>query len=59
MFTVYHSNQLDLLKALTTALIEREPLDNPFQQEVVLVQSPAWPNGYKCNWLNSSVLLPI
>ncbi|WP_016682446.1 exodeoxyribonuclease V subunit gamma, partial [Yersinia pestis] len=40
MFTVYHSNQLDLLKALTTALIEREPLDNPFQQEVVLVQSP-------------------
>ncbi|WP_145483158.1 exodeoxyribonuclease V subunit gamma, partial [Yersinia aldovae] len=40
MFTVYHSNQLDLLKALMTALIEREPLDNPFQQEVVLVQSP-------------------
>ncbi|MFI0488689.1 MAG: exodeoxyribonuclease V subunit gamma [Yersinia sp. (in: enterobacteria)] len=40
MFTVYHSNQLDLLKALTTALIEREPLDNPFEQEVVLVQNP-------------------
>ncbi|ENA1755535.1 exodeoxyribonuclease V subunit gamma [Yersinia ruckeri] len=40
MFTVYHSNQLDLLKAITTALIERDPLDNPFEPEVILVQSP-------------------
>ncbi|AHG19245.1 exonuclease V subunit gamma [Chania multitudinisentens RB-25] len=40
MFRVYHSNQLDLLKTLTSALITREPLANPFQQEVVLVQSP-------------------
>ncbi|MEG3134368.1 exodeoxyribonuclease V subunit gamma [Rouxiella sp. T17] len=40
MFTVYHSNQLDLLKILTTSLIEGRPLDNPFQQEVILVQSP-------------------
>ncbi|WON76015.1 exodeoxyribonuclease V subunit gamma [Serratia sp. UGAL515B_01] len=40
MFTVYHSNQLDLLKTLTSALIAREPLADPFQQEVVLVQSP-------------------
>ncbi|PVZ85329.1 exodeoxyribonuclease V subunit gamma [Serratia sp. S1B] len=40
MFTVYHSNQLDLLKTLISALIAREPLTDPFQQEVVLVQSP-------------------
>jgi len=40
MFTVYHSNQLDLLKILTTRLIEGRPLDNPFEQEVILVQSP-------------------
>ncbi|WP_369789841.1 exodeoxyribonuclease V subunit gamma [Rouxiella sp. WC2420] len=40
MFTVYHSNQLDLLKMLTTSLIEGRPLDNPFEQEVILVQSP-------------------
>lgn len=40
MFTVYHSNQLDLLKTLTSALIARDPLADPFQQEVVLVQSP-------------------
>ncbi|AXX19548.1 exodeoxyribonuclease V subunit gamma [Serratia marcescens] len=40
MFTVYHSNQLDLLKTLTSALIARDPLTDPFQQEVVLVQSP-------------------
>ncbi|CAM3803408.1 exodeoxyribonuclease V subunit gamma [Rouxiella silvae] len=40
MFTVYHSNQLDLLKILTTRLIEGRPLDNLFHQEVILVQSP-------------------
>lgn len=40
MFTVYHSNQLDLLKILTTRLIEGRPLAGPFQQEVILVQSP-------------------
>jgi len=40
MFTVYHSNQLDLLKTLTSALIARDPLADPFQPEVVLVQSP-------------------
>ncbi|WP_064602154.1 exodeoxyribonuclease V subunit gamma [Photobacterium sp. J15] len=40
MFTVYHSNQLDLLKSLLVELIRREPLDNPFEQEQILVQSP-------------------
>ncbi|WP_413737203.1 exodeoxyribonuclease V subunit gamma [Sodalis sp. RH21] len=39
MFTVYHSNQLDLLKALAAALIEGRPLRDPFQPEVILVQS--------------------
>lgn len=40
MFTVYHSNQLDLLKSLLVELIRLEPLDNPFVQEQILVQSP-------------------
>ncbi|HIC7646429.1 TPA: exodeoxyribonuclease V subunit gamma [Serratia liquefaciens] len=40
MFKVYHSNQLDVLKTLTSILIAREPLADPFEQEVVLVQSP-------------------
>lgn len=40
MFRVYHSNQLDLLKTLISTLIARAPLADPFQQEVVLVQSP-------------------
>ena len=40
MFTVYHSNQLDILKTLTTKLIEGRPLADPFSQEVILVQSP-------------------
>lgn len=39
MFRVYHSNQLDLLKSLIASLIEREPLADPFAQEVILVQS--------------------
>ncbi|CAK9884339.1 MAG: RecBCD enzyme subunit RecC [Candidatus Erwinia impunctatus] len=40
MFTVYHSNQLALLKMLASSLIAGQPLRDPFQSEVVLVQSP-------------------
>lgn len=40
MFQVYHSNQLDLLKELIAHLMENEPLSHPFEQEIVLVQSP-------------------
>lgn len=39
MFTVYHSNQLDLLKSLTAQLIKRQPLDSIFEREIILVQS--------------------
>ncbi|SFU35305.1 exodeoxyribonuclease V subunit gamma [Xenorhabdus koppenhoeferi] len=40
MFRVYHSNQLDVLKELMVSLIGDEPLSNPFDKEVILVQSP-------------------
>lgn len=40
MFTVYHSNQIDVLKSLLVELIRLEPLSNPFDQEQILVQSP-------------------
>lgn len=40
MLTLYHSNQMDLLKSLVVALIEREPLQDPFAEELILVQSP-------------------
>ncbi|WP_027251633.1 exodeoxyribonuclease V subunit gamma [Photobacterium halotolerans] len=40
MFTVYHSNQLDLLKSLLVELIRRDPLSDPFIPEQILVQSP-------------------
>lgn len=40
MFHVYHSNQLDVLKILAAAVIEHDPLDDPFAAETVLVQSP-------------------
>ena len=40
MISVYHSNQLDVLKSLLAALIRREPLADPFVAEQILVQSP-------------------
>ncbi len=39
MFTVYHSNQLDVLTTLMSTLIARDPLNNPFQHEVIIVHS--------------------
>ncbi|MEM6162136.1 exodeoxyribonuclease V subunit gamma [Erwinia sp. P6884] len=50
MFTVYHSNQLDLLKTLAAWQIENQPLRDPFQSEVVLVQSPGM-----AQWLQMSL----
>jgi len=40
VFQVYHSNQLDLLKDLLVALMQQSPLENPFANETILVQSP-------------------
>lgn len=40
MFSVYHSNDLDLLKSLLLNIIQSQPLDNPFEKELILVQSP-------------------
>lgn len=39
MFTIYHSNQLDLLKSLTAQLLKRQPLSSVFAKETILVQS--------------------
>ncbi|WP_194437944.1 exodeoxyribonuclease V subunit gamma [Vibrio fluminensis] len=40
MFTVYHSNQVDVLKSLLVELVRIDPLENPFDKEQILVQSP-------------------
>ena len=40
MFRVWHSNRLDLLKDLVTSIMENDPLPDPLEHEVVLVQSP-------------------
>lgn len=40
MFTLYHSNQLDLLKELLVDRIRQAPLAHPFEREQILVQSP-------------------
>ena len=36
---VYHSNRLDVLEALMEFIVERERLDDPFEPEMILVQS--------------------
>lgn len=40
MFTVYNSNQMDLLRELVLKISELAPKDNVFQEDVVLVQTP-------------------
>jgi len=39
MLRVYHSNRLDVLEALMEFIVEHNRLDDPFEPEVVLVQS--------------------
>jgi exodeoxyribonuclease V gamma subunit len=52
MFSVYHSNQLDILKSLLAALIKRNPLSDPFMAEQILVQSPGM-----AQWLKQQLAL--
>ena len=40
MLTIYHSNQLDLLKSMLVKLQQVQPLADPFACEQILVQSP-------------------
>lgn len=39
MLRVYHSNRLDVLEALMEFIVEQHPLHDPFEPEMVLVQS--------------------
>lgn len=39
MLRVYHSNRLDVLEALMEFIVEQDPLNDPFEPEMVLVQS--------------------
>ncbi|MWP48959.1 MULTISPECIES: exodeoxyribonuclease V subunit gamma [unclassified Gilliamella] len=39
MFTIYHSNQVDLLKTLVSELMRRQPLEDVFTPDIVMVQS--------------------
>ncbi len=50
MFTVYHSNKVDTLKILLVHLIKAAPLENPFEKEQILVQSPGM-----SQWLKMSL----
>lgn len=50
MLRVYHSNRLDVLEALMEFIVERERLEDPFEPEVVLVQSTGM-----AQWLQMSL----
>ncbi|PIJ49039.1 exodeoxyribonuclease V subunit gamma [Erwinia sp. OLTSP20] len=50
MFTVYHSNQLDVLKTLIARIMAARPLADVLADEVVLVQSPGM-----AQWLQMSL----
>ncbi|QLB13886.1 exodeoxyribonuclease V subunit gamma [Bisgaardia hudsonensis] len=39
-FTIYYSNQLEVQKAILLRVMDITPLNNPFESEVILVQSP-------------------
>lgn len=55
MFTVYHSNQIELLKSLLVELIKLSPLENPFEAEQILVQSPGMSQWLKMELVKSLV----
>lgn len=52
VFTVYHSNQVDVLKSLLVELIRLNPLENPFEAEQILVQSPGMSQWLKMELAN-------
>ncbi len=57
MFTVYHSNQLELLKSLLVSLIQQRPLSDPFQKELILVQSPGMAQWLKMALANEQQIV--
>lgn len=52
VFTIYHSNQVDVLKSLLVELIRLNPLENPFEAEQILVQSPGMSQWLKMELAN-------
>ncbi|MCP4598666.1 exodeoxyribonuclease V subunit gamma [Neptuniibacter sp.] len=54
MFQVYHSNSLLVLKDLLVELIRRDPLDDPFVSEQILVQSPGMAQWLKLELASAS-----
>lgn len=59
MLRVYHSNRLDVLEALMEFIVERQRLDDPFQAEMVLVQSTGMAQWLQMTWPRASGLPPI
>ena len=47
MFVTYYSNQPEIQKDILVSLLENLPQHDPFQSDIVLVQSLVWHNGYK------------
>lgn len=50
MLRVYHSNRLDVLEALMEFIVEQQRLDDPFEPEMIMVQSTGM-----AQWLQMSL----
>ncbi len=59
MLRVYHSNRLDVLEALMEFIVERERLDDPFEPEMILVQSTGMAQWLQMTLSQSLVLRRI
>ncbi len=59
MLRVYHSNRLDVLEALMEFIVERERLDDPFEPEMILVQSTGMAQWLQMTLSQSLVLRQI
>ena len=58
MFTLYHSNQLDLLKELLVSRIRQAPLSHPSIGSRSWCRVPAWPSGSSWSWPRRSASPP-
>ncbi|CAH7345361.1 RecBCD enzyme subunit RecC [Vibrio chagasii] len=52
MFTIYNSNQMDILKELVLSVTKMTPKENIFQEDVILVQTPGMAQWVKQSLAN-------
>ena len=59
MFVTYYSNQPEIQKDILVSLLENLPQDDPFQSDIVLVQSPGMAQWLQMEIAKNAVLQRI